>query len=92
MLPVKWKTSAREDLATIVYYIEQYNPRAAERIRDQIELATLALPNNPYSYRRSTRVPNARELVAHPNYLVFYSVSDVAIEILAVVHAKRDYP
>jgi toxin ParE1/3/4 len=92
VLPVKWKTSAQEDLATIVDYIEQYNPTAAERIRDQIESATLTLPNNPYQYRRSTRILGARELVAHPNYLVFYAVSDIAIEILAVVHAKRDYP
>jgi toxin ParE1/3/4 len=92
VLPIKWKTSAREDLATIVDYIEQYNQKAAERIREQIEQATLALPYNPYQYRRSERISGARELVAHPNYLVFYSVSDVAIDILAVVHVKRDYP
>ena len=43
-------------------------------------------------YQQSDRVPLAREVVAHPNYVMFYVVTDNAIEVLAVVHARRDYP
>jgi toxin ParE1/3/4 len=32
-----------------------------------------------------------REIVVHPNYIVFYEVTD-AIEVLAVVHATENYP
>ena len=92
MLPVKWKENALDDLAIIVDYIDQYNQIAAARLRDQIELTVSQLPQNPYQYRRSYRVSGAREIVVHPNYLVFYAVTDVAIDVLAVVHTKRDYP
>ena len=34
----------------------------------------------------------ARELVAHPNYIVVYRVTDDAIEIVNVVHARQKYP
>jgi plasmid stabilization system protein ParE len=32
-----------------------------------------------------------REIVVHPNYIVFYEVTD-AIEVLAVVHARENFP
>jgi plasmid stabilization system protein ParE len=32
-----------------------------------------------------------REIVVHPNYIVFYEVTDV-IEVLAVVHARENFP
>lgn len=36
--------------------------------------------------------PGTRELVAHPNYLVVYQVGADAIEVVAVVHARQQYP
>jgi toxin ParE1/3/4 len=92
VLTVKWKENAVADFITIIDYIEQFNPIAAEHIRELIENAAAQLSLNPYAYKRSYRFEGARELVAHPNYIIFYSISDTAVEILAVVHAKRDYP
>ncbi|MFT3791772.1 MAG: type II toxin-antitoxin system RelE/ParE family toxin [Rudaea sp.] len=75
----------------ILDYIGERNPWAAERLADRIEQATSQLPLHPYLYKQSERVSGARELVVHPNYIVFYRV-EVVIEILAVVHAHRNFP
>jgi toxin ParE1/3/4 len=30
--------------------------------------------------------------VIHPNYILIYRVTDAAIEILALIHARQQYP
>jgi toxin ParE1/3/4 len=37
-------------------------------------------------------VPGLREVVAHPNYVVLYRVAAACIEVVAVVHARRQFP
>ncbi|WP_242507573.1 MULTISPECIES: hypothetical protein [Serratia] len=37
------------------------------------------------------RVDNTREIVVHPNYLIVYRIIG-HIEVLSVIHAKREYP
>ncbi len=51
----------------------------------------LPLPEHPYLFRPG-RVSGTRELVAHPNYIVVYRVTDDRIEIVNVVHARQKYP
>lgn len=91
-MPIVWRTSARDDLAQILRYIAQANPQAARRIRRLFEAAVLPLSQHPYLYRSSERVQGLRELVAHPNYLVLYRVSTTCIEVVNVVHARREFP
>ena len=91
MAAVEWGDEARADLLRILDYIGERNPWAAERLADRIEQAVSQLPHHPYLYKQSERVPGARELVVHPNYIVFYRVVAV-VEILAVVHAHRNFP
>ncbi|MDO8342037.1 MAG: type II toxin-antitoxin system RelE/ParE family toxin [Cellvibrio sp.] len=92
MLPVIWLASAAADLIEIVRYIAAENPVAARKLKQRIEDAVVPLSEHPYLYRSSERVPGVREMVVHPNYLVFYRVTHVNIEIVAVVHARREYP
>ena len=92
MLPIIWRSSAREDLAHILRYIALANPQAARRMRHLLEEAVLPLSQHPYLYRSSERVPGLRELVAHPNYLVLYRVAATRIEVVNVVHARREFP
>lgn len=47
---------------------------------------------HPYLFRTSTRMPGMREVVAHPNYIVIYRVAFDLIEVVNVVHARREYP
>ncbi|PMS21177.1 plasmid stabilization protein ParE [Trinickia dabaoshanensis] len=92
MLPIQWHPDARNDLVEIVGFIAKENPSAARRIYVLIDAATASLAKHPYLFRQSERVPGTRELVAHPNYVVFYRVHPGNIEILSVVHARQQYP
>lgn len=91
MLPVLWHAEARADLQAILAYIAARNARAAFDLHDAIAHAINQLPNHPYLYRPG-RVAGTRELIAHPNYIVVYRVTAVAIEILSVLHSRQQYP
>lgn len=64
---------------------------AARRMREIIEASVLPAAEHPYLYR-SGRIPGTREIVAHPNYIVVYRVAATAIEIVAVLHSRQQYP
>jgi addiction module RelE/StbE family toxin len=91
MLLVKWHDEARNDLLEIMAYIAERNEHAALDLFERIERSLEHLPEHPYLYKPSLRLSGAREIVVHPNYIVFYEVADV-IEILAVVHARENFP
>jgi toxin ParE1/3/4 len=91
MLPVEWRAEASADLEDILSYIADRNESAAESLNEAIEQATSQLPQHPYLYRLG-RADGTREIVVHPNYLVIYRVTSIAIEIVAVVHARQQYP
>ena len=43
-------------------------------------------------YKASERKPGWREIVAHPNYLVFYRVLADRVQVEMVAHARQQYP
>ena len=45
----------------------------------------------PYA-NRPGRVPGTREKIAHPNYIVIYRVATNKVEILNIVHSRKNYP
>ena len=87
---VEWRPEAQAQLWQILNYIGDRNLEAASELYQAIEAATSALPQHPHLYRFG-RVPGTREIVVHPNYLVVYRVTD-HIEVIAVLHARREYP
>ena len=46
----------------------------------------------PYLYCVSERIPGLREIIAHPNYIMLYRVLKDRIEVVNVVHARREFP
>ncbi|GAB1408667.1 type II toxin-antitoxin system RelE/ParE family toxin [Thermomonas brevis] len=90
-LPIEWQPAARQDLVEIIGFISSDNPYAARTLKGQIEAAVLPLGDHPY-LGRAGRVPGTRELLAHPNYWLVYRVGSASIEILAVLHARQEYP
>ena len=92
MLPIVWRATALNDLRQIVTYIARENPLAARRLKIRLEAAVLPVSEHPYLYRQSERVPGLREIVAHPNYIVLYQVAANRIEVVTVVHARRQFP
>jgi toxin ParE1/3/4 len=87
---VKWKLQALDALTEIIDYVEQYSPSAAASLHRTIVSATEGLSLMPYSFK-SGRLPDTREMVVHPNYVVVYKVRD-NVEVLTVLHARQLYP
>ena len=92
MLPIFWLESADSDLDEITDYIGQYDIGAAERMWHLLRSSVLPLSEHPYLYRQSDRVPGLRQIVAHPNYIILYRVAADRIEVVNVVHARRQFP
>ncbi|MDR1935436.1 MAG: type II toxin-antitoxin system RelE/ParE family toxin, partial [Candidatus Accumulibacter sp.] len=92
MLAVIWRACARDDLARIIRHIASENPAAARRMKRLLEEAVLPAAGHPYLYRHSERVPGLREIVAHPNYVLLYHVAADRIEVVNVVHTRREFP
>ena len=91
MIRLVWRESALDDLESIHNYIAKQNMSAAQRLQELIEACAERLPEHPFLYRPG-RVPGTREAVVHPNYIVIYRVGAEAVEILNVVHARRQFP
>lgn len=91
MLPILWRAEAQADLAAILEYIAERNPKSALNLYDDIERIVSQLPHHPYLYRLG-RVSGTRELVVHPNYIVVYRVNVTAIEIISIMHSRQQYP
>jgi toxin ParE1/3/4 len=90
-LPVIWRPEARQDLHDVMSYIASRNQSAAARLGDALQHTADRLPDHPYVHRPG-RVAGTREAIVHPNYILVYRVAVEAIEILAVLHARQQYP
>lgn len=91
MQTVRWSEEAATDLVEIVDYIEQHNAEAARSLHAVIVKSVENLPLMPYLFRPG-RVAGTREHVVHPNYIVIYQVGIDAVDILRVLHSRRQYP
>ncbi|MGL4208482.1 MAG: type II toxin-antitoxin system RelE/ParE family toxin [Candidatus Adiutrix sp.] len=76
---------------TIVEYISDDNPEAAQALKDELLTTIGKLPQNPQMYRVG-RVFGTREIVIRKNYIVIYSETPSQITILRILHAARKYP
>jgi len=93
---IEWRPKAREDLRGIVRYIGQDNPARARSFGKELRDKTRPLAQHPELGRKGRPgLPEwLRELVVHPNYIVFYRVLDESrtIEILRVKHTAQQTP
>lgn len=85
-----WTDDATADLLDILDDIAARNATAADRLNALIQHAADRLPDHPLIHRPG-RVPGTREAIVHPNYILVYRVGE-AIEVLAVLHARQQYP
>jgi toxin ParE1/3/4 len=88
---VKWTVRASENLDTILKYIHQDNPMAAQAFLAEALKKIKHLEEFPLMGRAGI-VPQTREFVVHKNYIVHYRVKDECVEILRVLHARRKFP
>lgn len=81
---------AAGDLNTIINYISDKNPRAAERLLDRLEARWDLLATQPRSGApRDDLGPGFRQVVV-AEYLSIYRIEAGAIEILRVLHGRRN--
>ena len=89
---LEWRPQASFDLFEIIAYIADENPDAAQELKDEIEAKAQGLQEHPKLYKASTRVKGLREMVVRSNYIVFYRETPALVEVVNVVHARRQWP
>lgn len=91
MKPI-WTRRALADIEAIFAFVAADNPRLAERLTIEIEARIITLAEHP-GIGRPGRVDGTREFVVSGTpYILPYRVRDGRVEILAVLHAARDWP
>jgi toxin ParE1/3/4 len=88
---VEWRQTARADLLTIVDYISDDNPDAAQQLKNDIEAKVAKLGERPKLYRPG-RVAGTREMIVRRNYVVVYAEDARVVSILRVLHAAQQWP
>lgn len=90
---IEWRPMAREDLFAIVQYIGRDSPAIARTFGKALRDKTKPLAQHP-EIGRPGRLPDIRELVVHPNYIVFYRVLEEVrtVQVLRVKHAAQQVP
>lgn len=80
---IEWRPKAREDLRVIVRYIGKDNPTRARGFGQELRDKTRPLAQHPELGRtgRPGLPDSVRELVVHPNYIVFYRVLVEALTV-----------
>ena len=66
--------------------------RTAIELKDEIETRVAALREHPKLYKPSARVKGLREMVVSRNYIVLYRITAACVEVVNVVHARRQWP
>ncbi len=91
MLKIEWKQSAKKDFIAIVEYISQENLLAAETFIEVVETSLELLKAHPKA-GKTGRVKKTLEFVVSSNYIIVYQLSADRLIILALLHAKRQWP
>jgi toxin ParE1/3/4 len=82
--------AAERDLLEIHSHIAQDNPAAARRLLDRLEAKVTALAHSPgVGPRRDELQPGCRSL-AVGSYVIFYRAIEGGIEVVRVLHGRRD--
>lgn len=88
-----WRPLALADRQAIMDYIAKNNPRAAAMLDDEFQAKAQLACRHPERYRLG-RMPNTRELVVRPHYVMVYrvSASQNTLTVLRVMHTAQQWP
>ena len=74
------------------YYIRIASPEIADNFLRDIDRASQRIAANPLAWRsRDELAPGLRSALARP-YTVFYQVKTDDVQIVRVLHERRDFP
>lgn len=85
---------ATQDLDDIWEHIAQDSVDAADRVIDKLHEQIKLIARNPRIGHRSVDLAEHRTVLLWPteNYVILYRDNDEGVEIIAIVHGKRDIP
>jgi addiction module RelE/StbE family toxin len=89
---VVWSDSVRTDIRSIIAFVSERNPDAADRLIDEIDIAGSKL--GEHDTGRPGRIPGTREKsVPRIGYILSYRIErgGEQITILRVVHSRQDW-
>jgi len=91
--PVAWAPRAKRDLREIwLYYAHIASTAVADKLLREIARASERVGENPLAWRaRDEVLPGLRSAFVHP-YTLFYRVRDDDVQIVRVLHERRDFP
>jgi toxin ParE1/3/4 len=81
---------ALTDLASIVDYLSDFNPNAAHRLVDRLEERWELLATQPRSGASRPDLGSELREVIVGEYLSIYRLDDDEVEIVRVLHGRRD--
>ncbi|RAI43349.1 type II toxin-antitoxin system RelE/ParE family toxin [Rhodoplanes roseus] len=86
-----WSPEAERDLGDVYDHVAAAgSPKAATHVLISIDQACRRLIDYPHKGpSREELAPDLRSIVVHP-YVIFYRPTDIAIEIVRVLHGRRD--
>jgi toxin ParE1/3/4 len=90
---VVWAPKAKQDLRGIWrYFARVASPDIADNLLRDIDRTANALKDRALQWRaRDDVLPGLRSARAHP-YTIFYRVADAGVEIVRVLHRRRNFP
>jgi plasmid stabilization system protein ParE len=90
---VVWAPRAKQDLRDIWrYYARVVSPDTADKLLLEIDYASSRLADHALMWRaRDEVMVGLRAVLAHP-YTIFYRVGDAVVEIVRVLHERRNFP
>ena len=88
---LQWSRKALNNRLAICRYIGDDSPDAAKRMDTLFVEAARSLLIFPFK-GKCGRVTGTRELIAHTNYILIYTIDGDIIRILSILHGARQYP
>jgi toxin ParE1/3/4 len=90
---VVWAPKSKQDLREVWrYYARVASPDIADKLLREIDQAGERLAEQALMWRaRDEVMPGLRSVLIHP-YTVFYRVQDGVVEIVRVLHERRNFP
>jgi toxin ParE1/3/4 len=90
-LPVDWSPEAEDDLLAVWNYLaREASPEVADEQLRSLDRACEALAEWPHSGRVRDELLRGVRSIAAEACVVFYRVGNSAIEIIRVLHGRRD--
>ena len=90
MLPIRRTKQAEADLIEIWLYIARDNIDRADALLDKLDERTQLLGKHPETGRRRDELMPGLRSLPEGEYVIFYRVTKVQVEIVRILHGRRD--